>query len=146
MCLCCWICKTTVSLSVRVWWVQIRVKPERPSPPLPCRLRRNMLFEKRDSCVTLIHFHALLRGPVAPFIKASWTELCVWLSPGRRCKFGSSLFSFVQVFGEKGESLLIVIHSTRSSENILPLWLLVLSEPERWWKNKVCLQCLTSQN
>lgn len=98
MCLCWWIRKTTASLSVRVWWVQIRVKTR---ASLLCRLRRNTVFEKRDSCVTLIHFHALLRGPVAPFIKASWTELCVWLSPRRRCKSGLQFIFICSDFWQK---------------------------------------------
>lgn len=53
-CMCLWICKTTMGLSVRVSCLQIRVRSA--SPPSPCQFRRNMMFqavwEERQLCYT----------------------------------------------------------------------------------------------
>lgn len=56
--------------------------------------------------------------PCGPFHKSFMDRImCVTEDVNQVC----SLFSFVQIFGIKGESLFIVIHSSRSSENIQPL-------------------------
>lgn len=102
MFLCLWICKTTASLSGRVCSVQIRVSPASlSSPPLSAqekhgvsgRLKRETVM--LHSLIGLIHFQALLPGPMASFIKGPRTELCVRLNPSQRCK---SVCSFYSVF------------------------------------------------
>lgn len=95
MCLCWWICKTTASLSVRVWWVQIRVKT-RASLPLSAQEKHGVLKARQ-----LRYTHSFSCSPVAPFIKASWTELCVWLSPRRRCKSGLQFIFICSDFWQK---------------------------------------------